>query len=71
MYHFNGLSGKTQEAMNTLKKEDQMKTTSRFLTVLTVMSLMLFFVTGVMAEDKYPVPPDGEGLGLRRQVCEI
>ena len=33
-----------------------MKTASRFLTVLTVMSLMLFFVTGVMAEDKYPVP---------------
>ena len=33
-----------------------MKTASRFLAVLTVMSLMLFFVTGVMAEDKYPVP---------------
>jgi pimeloyl-ACP methyl ester carboxylesterase len=33
-----------------------MKTASRFLTVLTVMSLMMFFVTGVMAEEKYPVP---------------
>jgi hypothetical protein len=36
--------------------EKQMKTLSRFFTVLIVMSLMLFFVTGAIAEDKYPVP---------------
>ncbi len=33
-----------------------MKTASRFFTVLIVMSLMLFFVTSVMAAEKYPVP---------------
>jgi pimeloyl-ACP methyl ester carboxylesterase len=33
-----------------------MKTARRFFTVLIVMSVMLFFVTGVMAKDKYPVP---------------
>ncbi|MGD8365356.1 MAG: hypothetical protein PVI36_10580 [Desulfobacterales bacterium] len=33
-----------------------MKTARRLFTALTVMSLMLFFVTGVLAEDKYPVP---------------
>ena len=33
-----------------------MKTVSRFFTVLTVMSLMLFFVGTAMAESKYPVP---------------
>ena len=33
-----------------------MKSVSRFFTVLTVMSLMLFFVGIAMAESKYPVP---------------
>ena len=33
-----------------------MKTASRFFKVLTVISVMLFSVTGVMAESKYPVP---------------
>lgn len=33
-----------------------MKTASRFFAVLIVMSLMLFFVTGAIAEDKYTVP---------------
>jgi len=39
-----------------MKKEEKMKTARRFFTALTVMSLMLFFVTGVLAEDRYPVP---------------
>jgi len=33
-----------------------MKTASRLFTILTVMSLMLFFGAGVMAAEKYPVP---------------
>ena len=33
-----------------------MKQKTTFLTILTVMSLMFFVVTGVMAEGKYPVP---------------
>ncbi len=33
-----------------------MKTKSRFITVLTVMSLMLFFIGTAMAESKHPVP---------------
>jgi len=33
-----------------------MKTVSRFFTVLTVMSLMLFFVGIAMAQSKYPLP---------------
>jgi pimeloyl-ACP methyl ester carboxylesterase len=33
-----------------------MKQKTIFLTILTVMSLMFFVVTGVMAEGKYPVP---------------
>jgi hypothetical protein len=40
----------------TRRKEKQMKTASRSLTVLIVMSLMLFFVGIAMAESKYPVP---------------
>ena len=41
----------------TLKKgEWQVKITSRFLTALIVISSMYFFVTGVTAADKYPVP---------------
>jgi len=39
-----------------LRKEKQMKTVSRLFTVLTVMSLMLFFVGIAMAQSKYPVP---------------
>ena len=33
-----------------------MKTARRLFTALTVMSLMLFFATGVLAENRYPVP---------------
>ena len=38
------------------RKGKQMKIISRFIKVMTTMSLMLFFVGTAMAESKYPVP---------------